>query len=65
MPAPFSNRLGLVGVDGISNNYFHQLCFYQRLVFINDGGILAHARIISDGRAPERLIRTADNSGIL
>ncbi|GLW37591.1 hypothetical protein Pcaca04_15270 [Pectobacterium carotovorum subsp. carotovorum] len=55
MPVPFSNRLGLAG----DWRHFHPL------FFINYGGILAHARIISNGRAPERLIRTADNSGIV
>ncbi|AFR03739.1 hypothetical protein PCC21_023360 [Pectobacterium carotovorum subsp. carotovorum PCC21] len=44
---------------------FINFVFISYDVFINYGGILAHARIISDGRAPERLIRTADNSGIL
>lgn len=56
----FSNRLDLAGCLVV----FTTIIFISA-VFINYGGILAHARIILDRRAPEHLTRTADNRGIL
>ncbi|GKW10270.1 hypothetical protein PEC301899_05520 [Pectobacterium carotovorum subsp. carotovorum] len=50
MPVPFSNRLIYWDSGGISTNF---CC------------ILARARIISMGGAPERLILTADHNCLL